>query len=331
MDSIRELRALFRGQLAFRGAVSAALTLLLVFGLGIITADLAAWWFDWIPGLQTLSTWIKAQNSWNLFLFMFVGVTLLNYVQQVQGVFLDRLNANVLIQLSTEELDQSDDPKAEMGKRRALLMGRRRLLESLLKHDPLIWSLVALALAFGFLGHLWAALFLFCAGIFIVLLLPHMIAGFNARRGPQTGEEDLAEEEEAPSLAANLSPKERREQRQRAKDPVEKKRLEKERAQQNLADASQKMMVLVERPLIRLKVGWPGIVVAVLAVVGVVISTLTEMWLNGDLPEKGTLLLMLLVLTANISLRMAQSAEDLAFFASMVQEVSTSENGSESL
>jgi hypothetical protein len=52
---------------------------------------------------------------------------------------------------------------------------------------------------------------------------------------------------------------------------------------------------------------------------------------GGSLPDKGTLLILLLVLTSNIVLRFAQSAEDLAFFAAALELIESSEDGSESI
>lgn len=334
MNLITELRGLFRGQLILRGALASTSTVLLVLALGLITADEASWWFNLIPAFGSVSTWLKAQNPWNLFLFMFIGVNLITYTQQVQGVLLDRYNAKVLIQQSMNELNSSADPLAEISKRRALLGARRRLLESILKFDPFVWRLVALAIALSVLGHWWAGVFLLVEGVLIFILLPRMISGFEQIRARQQESSEAENSDSAPleqSQPAQLSADERKILRQRMQDPEERAKIGRLKAQQNLNGSAQKMMTLVNRPLIRLRVGWPAIALAGLTVAGVTVTTIADMSSRGELPERSTLLILLLVLTSNIALRLAQSSEDLAFFASTLEEISESEDGSETL
>lgn len=331
MHLIKEIRSLFRGQLALRGTVAAGVTFAVVLAFWIVTADVTNWWFRSIPELSALSTWLKSQNPWNLFLFIFIGVNAVNYAQQVQGVFVDRLNARVLIRISNEELNSSEDPGQGSGKRRALLGGRRRVLESLIKFDPLLWSLAALALSFFLLGHVWPGLLLVIEGVFILWFFPRMIVRFDRARDRPATPEEAPGDVQVISPATDLTREERRQRRDQAQDPIEKARISREKAEENLAAATEKIMALVDRPLVRIKVGWPAIVVAVSVVTAVALLTIAEMTLSGDLPEKGTLLILLIVLTSNIALRTAQSSEDLAFFASSLNEMNESEDGSESL
>jgi hypothetical protein len=326
--------------LALRGLVSAVLTLLVIVVFWMLTAEKTNWWFRSIPELSVFATWLKSQNPWNLFLFIFLGVNAMNYVQQVQGVLIDRFNGRVLITMSNEEMNASEDPGLEMGKRRALLGGRRRVLESLIKFDPLVWSLAALVITFALLGHLWSVLFLLVEGAFILWFLPRMIVRFDRAREERSQKaaiDDAARglaPEEAPrdvAVPEELTREERRQRRELAQDPAAKARISREKAERSLATAAERMMAIIDRPLVRLKVGWPVIVMAMGAVTGVVIVTITEMSASGDLPEKGTLLILLILLTSNIALRVAQSAEDLAFFTSSLNEMNESEDGSESL
>jgi hypothetical protein len=328
---IRELRFLFRRQLGLRGLVSAGVTFSAVLVFWGLTADGTNWWFRSVPELSELSTWLKSQNPWNLFLFIFIGVNAVNYAQQVQGVLVDRLNARVLIRISNEDLKSSEDPGQDSGKRRALLGGRRRVLESLIKFVPIVWSLAALAFSFFLLGHVWPALLLIFELIFILWFLPRMIGRFDRARDKPATPEEAPGDVQMLSPATDITREERRRRRDQAQDPIEKARISREKAEQNLAAAAERMMAIIDRPLVRIKVGWPAIVVAVSVVTAVTLMTIAEMTRSGDLPEKGTLLILLIILTSNIALRAAQASEDLAFFTSSLNEMNESEDGSESL
>lgn len=333
MKSILDLRKVFRFQLISRGIISAVVTLFFIFLLGVITADLKAWWFDALPILRGLATWIKAQDPWNFFILIFLFVNIVNILQQVQGVFIDRHNAKILINKSAEELEQSDDPAASMGKRRAMMNGRRRMLESLYRFEPLTWSIGALVIAFIVLHHYLAAAALIAEVAVVFFLLPRMIRKFDAIRSLTSESEDEEGEPEPRTAdsAGNLSPEERKARRLALQDPEERARRSKERAESNLADAAERMMALVNRPLIRLKIGWPVIVTAAATVALITVSTISEMSLNGDLPARATLLIMLLAFTANYSLRFAQMSEDLAFFASALDQITNSPDGAETI
>jgi hypothetical protein len=91
------------------------------------------------------------------------------------------------------------------------------------------------------------------------------------------------------------------------------------------------MFVIINRPLIRLKVAWPILTAAAVSVAAMAVLTIHDMGSAGELPQKATLLILLLALTGRMCLQAAQNLEDLAFFASMLQGVHDSEDGRENL
>ena len=338
MNPTKLLRHTFRAQLRVRGFVAAGLTAGLIFGFGLITADFGAWWFDAMPWLRESSSWVKAQNSWDLFIFVFLGLTLISYGQQLQMVLIDRHNGRVLLALSESELRAAEDPVENMGKRRAALASRRRVVESLLKADPTMYSLVTLVVCFAILGHPYVAAVLAAFAIASVMLFPRMQRAFDKYRIPDETEEEsgvvepkMMPDEEDPATSEarlDIAPTNSRNQRTRGARRMQ-TRLE--RAEKNLSDAAERMFMIINRPLIRLKVGWPILTSAAVAVAATAVLTIHDMGSSGELPERATLLILLLVLTGRTCLLAAQNLEDLAFFASMLEGVEESEDGRERL
>jgi hypothetical protein len=308
--------------------VSAVLIFLLVTIFALLTADLSSWWFDSLPILNSLSTWVRSHNPWDFFLFVFVVLSLLGYFRQVQGVLYDRYNARILVSLSRAELAASDSPKSAVGKKRSELNGRRRLLESLLKFDPLIWSLVGLLIVLLAFQHFFAAVILGTMASVIFLYLPIMIRRFMSMSETDKVSDDFSSNSGA--LDSYLEPE--KNSNGLGKTPAASKtQRDRERAEQNLFDSAERMFTLVNRPLVRIRVSWPLILVALVSVTLIAATLISEMSAGGSLPDKGTLLILLLVLTSNIVLRFAQSAEDLAFFAAALELIESSEDGYESI
>ncbi len=338
MNQTKLLRHTFRAQLRVRGFVAAGLTAGLIFAFGLITADFSAWWFDVMPWLRDSSSWVKAQNSWDLFIFVFLGLTVISYAQQLQMVLIDRHNGRVLLALSESELRAAEDPVENMGKRRAALISRRRVVESLLKADPTMYSLVTLSVCFAILGHPLAAAVLAAFVIATIILFPRMQRAFDKYRMPdETDEEsgvlesDFAQDAEDSATAAaqlDTAPTDSRNQGERRARRVQ-NRLE--RAERNLNDAAERMFMIINRPLIRLKVGWPILTSAAVSVAAIAVLTIHDMGSSGELPERATLLILLLALAGRTCLLAAQNLEDLAFFASMLEGIEESEDGRERL
>jgi hypothetical protein len=107
--------------------------------------------------------------------------------------------------------------------------------------------------------------------------------------------------------------------------------IRRERAQSNLDNAAERIFIVVNRPLVKMKIGWPVAVFAAIAVAGVAAITVGDMARAGALPAQGTLLLMLLVLTGRTCLAIAQNLEDLAFYGSAMRATALSEDGQDTL
>jgi len=337
MTETKLLRHTFRAQLRARGLIAAGLTVGLILAFGLITADFSAWWFDAMPWLRNASAWVKAQNSWDLFIFVFLGLTVISYGQQLQMVLLDRHNGRVLVNLSESELRAAEDPLAGMGKRRALLTSRRRVLESLLKSEPTIYSMVTLIVCFAILGHPVAAVVLALFVVISFFLYPVMQRTFDRYRLPdETDEESGVIETVQPDETSTDDAESRQgataEQRLSQKERVARRiQSRRDRAERNLRDSAERMFVIINRPLIRLKVGWPILAAAGISVAAMAVLTIHDMGSAGELPERATLLILLLALTSRTCLQTAQNLEDLAFFASMLEGVKHSDDGRENL
>ena len=337
MNEIQLLRRTFRNQLRVRGLLAAGVTAGLVFGFGLITADFSSWWFDAMPWLKSASAWVKDQNSWDLFIFVFLGLTVISYGQQLQMVLLERHNGRVLVELSESELRAQEDQLIEMGKLRSLLTSRRRVLESLLKAEPTIYSLVTLIVCFAVLGHLYVAGVLAVFLLVSYFLYPKMQRSFDQYRIPDENDDESgvldagetsdtvtarSDDGHGSQQAARLSKKDRVARRSQSR---------RERAERGLQDSAERMFMIINRPLVRLKVGWPILTSAAVSVAAMAVLTIHDMGSAGELPQKATLLILLLALTGRTCLLAAQSLEDLAFFASMLEGIEQSENGRENL
>ncbi len=292
-----------------RGALAAFITATFVFIFGLITASTTSWWFDVAPWMRDLATWVRASNPWDFFVFVFILVNAFHYVQVVQGVFIDRYNLRALVELSRTELSADTDSKPNANLYRALLGGRRRLLESVIRFDPTRWALGALIVSFLLLGHSWSALVIVMFGLYVSWFIPRMINKFTQRREKYVAETKVRDE---------LKPNDR------PKDPVE-------RVERSIDQTAERLAMFVNRPLERFRVGWPVLLGAAAAVGAVAALTIADMQRTGELPARATLLILMLVLTGRLTLSSAQHSEDLAFFASALAEIEESEDGTETL
>jgi hypothetical protein len=269
--------------------------------------------------------------------FVFLGLTVISYGQQLQMVLLDRHNGRVIVKLSESELRASEDPLADMAKRRALLNSRRRVLESLLKAEPTVYSMVTLIVCLMILGHPVAAVVLTLFVIVSFFLYPHMQRTFDRYVLPEEEDEESgAIETVQPSETSTSDPNAQNgvtadtelSHTERVARRIQSRR---DRAERNLQDSAERMFMIINRPLIRLKVGWPILTAAAASVAAMAALTIHDMGSAGELPQKATLLILLLALTSRTCLQTAQNLEDLAFFASMLEGVKHSEDGREKL
>ena len=330
MNELRELRHLFRAQIRARGLLAAAFTLVLIFAFGIITADFKSWWFDAMPWLTNLSAWVKSQDSWDLFVYVFIAVTVFANIQKIQSVLLDRYNGRILVKLGEREVENVSASPAEISKPALLLGARRRTLEALFRSEPGMYSFVVLLVALAILGHPYATALLVGFGALLLLYFAPMMRRFAALREPLEGEENaqLDPDETETSMTQTLP--------QSSEEGTSRRNIERElrmraRAQQRFSISAERLFMLINRPLVRLQIGWPYLVGALVTVAGVATFTIHDMASWGQLPERGTLLILLLVLTGRSCLTLAQYWEDLAFFASSLEMISESDTGRETI
>jgi hypothetical protein len=327
MNELRKLRHVFRAQLRARGLLAAATTLTLVFAFGIITADLKSWWFDIVPWLTDLSKWVKSQDSWDLFVYVFIGVAVFGYVQKIQSVLLDRYNGRILLQLSESEVEKVSASSRSVSKPAILLGARRRALEALFRSEPGMYSFLVLLVALAILGHPFSAVLLVAFGALLFLYFAPMTRRFVALKEPIEGEE--GEPLEPLEAETELSQSQTQTAEATASQEADRELRLRARAQQRLSVSAERLFMLINRPLVRLRIGWPILVGALVTVAGVAAFTIHDMASWGQLPERGTLLVLLLVLTGRSCLTLAQHWEDLAFFASSLEIINESDTGKE--
>ena len=326
MNELRELRHVFRAQLRARGLLAAATTLTLVFAFGIITADLKSWWFDILPWLTDLSKWVKSQDSWDLFVYVFIGVAVFGNVQKIQSVLLDRYNGRILLQLSESEVEKVSASPRSVSKPANLLGARRRALEALFRSEPGMYSFLVLVVALAILGHPFSALLLVAFGALLFLYFAPMTRRFVALKEPIEEEGEPLEPLEAET---ELPQSQKQTPEAMANQEADRDLRLRARAQQRLSVSAERLFMLINRPLVRLRIGWPILVGALVTVAGVATFTIHDMASWGQLPERGTLLILLLVLTGRSCLTLSQHWEDLAFFASSLEIINESDTGKE--
>jgi hypothetical protein len=306
VDEIVFLCRRFGVQLVLRAISTSLVVVAIVSVFLLLTSPLTSLWFTNVPIIGIAGAYIQQHNPWDFFVYAFIVTTVIGYARQMQDAFVDRLNLRSLIQLSEAELAAADDPMQGLGARRAMLGARRRLLEVILAFVPALTQVVAVGaiLALNGLVTAFVACLIVAAGI--TASVPWMTSRFARRRA-----EILASSDNPEGIA-------------REKDP----RL---RAKRALGDTAARMRVLVHRPFERLRVGWPVVSFAVVGAVATAGSILDSMTRAGNLPARSTLLIVFLILSARAILSAAQKAEDVAFFATALQQIGESEDGAEAL
>ena len=305
MTEIAFLARRFWLQLTLRSALTSLGVAVIVSAFVLLTSPLEAWWFRAFPALQDAGRYVQGHNPWDFFVFAFIVTTALGYMRQVQDTLVDRFNLAALVKISGSDLDESETPMRDLGAVRATLGARRRLLESLLAFAPAAVQVLVV-------GVILMLNQLVVAGVLCIVVLggvaiavPWMTRRFSLRRSQvlhRLGETT----------------------RVRTKD----KTL---RARQAFLLSAGRLEILVNRPLERLRVGWPVLLFAMFGGAAIAVSLIDGMAAAGDLPDRSTLLIVFLILAARAVLWAAQRSEDLAFFATAVEQISDSEDGGESL
>lgn len=305
MTEIAFLARRFWLQLALRAALTGLGVVVIVGVFVLLTSPLEAWWFREFPALQDAGRYIQGHNPWDFFVFAFIVTTALGYVRQVQDALIDRFNLAALVQISSADLDASETPMRDLGAVRATLSARRRLLESLLAFAPAAAQVLVVGVILMLNQLVVAGVLCLVVLTAVAIAVPWMTRRFSVRRSQvlhRLGETT----------------------RERTKD----KAL---RARRAFMLSAGRLEILVNRPIERLRVGWPVLLFAVLGGTGIAVSVIDGMTTAGDLPDRSTLLIVFLILAARAVLSAAQRSEDLAFFATAVEQISDSEDGGESL
>lgn len=293
MLEVARLRRLFGLQLLVRGLGGAALAFALIAFAELLTSPEESALMAVIPGLSELRSLVQAVQPWELFVVVFLLGALLDAVKRVQAAALDRYNLRRLVELGRTELAEGDDPRAALRIARARLTGRRRMLEELLLFDPAVITLAAVGLVLGLIGLPIPALLCASWALVVVALLPWLIARMSTRR----------------SQAAARAPRPREWTRaERRADPAA-------FADERLDVAARSSLDIINRPVDRLVVAWPIILLGAIVVAATSIAAILQL---APQPGRALLLIVVIVVSARAAGRLVSSAEQLAFFASVV-------------
>jgi hypothetical protein len=305
MTEIVFLARRFWLQLVVRSALASVSVIAIVSAFILLTSPLDQWWFSAFPFLAEIGAFIQGHNPWDFFIFAFLVTTAIGYIRQILDALADRHNLSSLVAISSDDLDQSETPMRDLGAVRATLGARRRLLESLFGFAPGASQLLVVSVILMVNNLVLAGVFCLVVLAGVVVAVPWMTSRFARRRAQALGR--LA----APST-------------ERIKD----KAL---RARRAFNLSAGRLQILVNRPIERLRVGWPVLVLAAVGGSAIAFSVITGMTAAGDLPQRSTLLIIFLILAARAALSAAQRSEDLAFFATAVEQINDSDDGGESL
>lgn len=305
MIEIAFLARRFWLQLALRSALTSLGVVVIISAFILLTSPLDEWWFEAFPVFGTAGAYVQAHNPWDFFVFAFIVTTALGYLRQIQDALIDRFNLTSLVAMSSNNLDESEAPMRDLGVIRATLSARRRLLESLLAFAPAAAQLIVVGVILMMNELVLAGAICLVVLVGVAIAVPWMIARFTRRR--------------AELLSRLGEPSDER---------IKDKAL---RARRAFDISAGRLQILVNRPIERLRVGWPVLLFAALGGSAIALAVIDSMTKAGDLPERSTLLIIFLILAARAALSAAQRSEDLAFFATAVDQINDSEDGGESL
>lgn len=296
MHEVALLRRTFLAQLIARGLAGAALSFSLVAFFALLTSPDESPLLAGIPGMTELRALVQALQPWELFVVVFLLSAVVDAAKRVQVAALERYNLRRLVEIGRGELaaaDDADDPRAALKAARTRLTGRRRMLEELLLFDPAIITLAAVAVALALVGLPLPAALYGAWALAVPVLLPWLIARMNARR------DVIAARTPAPRTWT-------REERQADQLGF---------ADDRLAAAAQSSLEIINRPVDRLVVAWPVIAIGAIVVASASIAAIVVV---GGEPGRALLLIIAIVVSARAASRLIGSAEQLAFFASVL-------------
>jgi len=287
------LRRTFFVQLLARGLVGGALSFSLIAFFALLTSVDEPPLLAAIPGMSELRSLVQSLQPWELFVAVFLIGVGVDALKRVQTAALERYNLQRLVSLGRAELAQHDDPREGVKLARTRLTGRRRMLEELLSFDPAIITLAAVALALVFVGLPLPAMLYAAWALAVPALMPWVVTRMNARR----------------DVVAAAAPPPRtwsREERQADLAGF---------ANERLSAAAVSSLQIINRPVDRLVVAWPVIVLG-----GIVVAAASILSIVALAGQQGQALLLIItiVVSARSATRLVGSAEQLAFFASVL-------------
>lgn len=293
MHEVTVLRRLFALQLLARGLGGAALAVVLLAFAALLTSAEESALLAAIPGMSELRAAVQTVQPWELFVAVFLLGALIDAVKRVQVAALDRYNLRRLVDLGRTELAEGDDPRTALRAARARLTGRRRMLEELLLVDAAVITLAAVAVALAVIGLPVAALLCGAWALAAPALMPWLIARMNARR----------------ETVAARAPRPREWTRaERRADPAA-------FADERLEVAARGSLAVINRPVDRLVVAWPMIVLGTAVVAAAIVSAIGQLAAQTG---RALLLIVVIVVIARAATRIVGSSEQLAYFASVV-------------
>lgn len=300
LEEIAFLSRRFSLQLTLRAAMSALTLSVVLLAFLLLTSPLDAGWFERFPSLLPTGEFIQEHEPWDFFIAAFMISTAMGYARQFLDARIDRMNLNKLVAISSTVLDESSEPMETLAIVRAALSARRRLLESLLSLAPAAVQVVVVAIALSLNGLASAAATCIAILLGVIGSVPWMAARFTRRRAALTATQ--GEEESG-----------------RIKDKAA-------RARRAFNRTTGRLRVVVDRPIERLRVGWPVFGITALGGALAAFLIVDGMTRADELPQRSTLLIVFLVISAGGLLRVAQRAEDVAFFATIASRIEEDEN-----
>ncbi len=298
MLEVARLRRLFGLQVIVRGLIGAAVAFAVIAFAELLTSPEESVVVTALPGMSELRLFVQTVQPWELFVVVFLIGALLDAVKRVQAAALDRHNLRRLVDLERAELaelGELDDLRSALRIARSRLTGRRRMLEELLQFDPAVMTLAAAGIVLGLIGLPVPALLCASWALLVAVLLPVLVTRMNARRtrvsarAPRSREWTRAERRADPTAFAD----------------------------ERLTVAARGSLDIINRPVDRLVVAWP---VILLGTVVVATSSIAAIFQLAPQPGRALLLIVVIVVVARSASRLVSSAEQLAYFASVVSD-----------
>jgi hypothetical protein len=305
MQVIRELRQRFWLQIALHGIIQSAMVLAILGAVSFLTSDELRSLRRGIPFAEPAGTWLSQANSWDLFVYIFVFTTVLQYIGQLGGVVIDRVNVSRIADWSRSELQSETALNQRPGGVAATMNLRRRTLEGLLRSDPYFIATLTLVACLIVMNNYWGAATLGIFAIFALAYTPIMIQRFQRIAARHADQEQAGNDQ---GLRGNGN-----------------------KTETAIRRAQRRLNIVANRPLIRLQAGWPLLLGATGIVAFVAFTEINLMVRHNLLPGSAALLIATLGLVGRYTLALARDCEDTAFFASNTMSLEMGDHNQEIL